>query len=100
MITAKELVELINASDEVYAPFVAKELFEQMNDAKEIATQEYDEHRWYTCATVVYQIGNEFFGIFGPVSLKSKEMGYKDIEYKCEAFEMETVPSVTYKRKV
>lgn len=100
MTTAKELVELINASDEMFAPFVAEELFEQMMDAKKITTQGYEERRWYILGTVVYQIGDEFLGIFGPVSLKSENMNYEDVGFKCKAFEMEPVPSVTYKRKV
>lgn len=97
MKTAKEIIEQINAA-KIPSPHHFEDEID-MDGIKEIATIDFDEHRWYVMGTVVYQIGEEFFGIFGPVSLKSESMDYDDIGFDCEAFEMEAVPSVTYKRK-
>ncbi len=70
-----------------------------MDDIKEITTIDRDEHRWYVLGTVVFQIGEEFFGVHGPVLLKSESMDYSDVGHTCEAFEMVAVPSVTYREK-
>ena len=97
MKTAKELVDQINA-----AGILAPHEVEDMDDADgvtEVTTLNRDEHRWYVLGTVVFKTGDEFFGVRGPVSLKSESMGWDDVGAKCEAFEMEQVPSVTYKRK-
>lgn len=97
MKTAKQLVDEINLAN-LYLPWPA-DCSVDMSDVKEVATIDYDEHRWYTVGTVVYQIGDEFFGVRGPVILKSEEMTWDDVAMKCEAFEMSAVPSVTYVRK-
>ena len=97
MRTAKELVDQINA-ESIYAPHEVEEM-DGMDGVIEVITQDRDEHRWYVLGTVVFKTGNEFFGVRGPVSLKSESMGYDDVGGTCEAFEMEQVPSVTYKRK-
>lgn len=56
------------------------------------------EHRWFTVATVVYQLGDKFLGVRGPVCLKSESMSWSDCRVTCEAFEMVAVPSISYKR--
>ena len=70
-----------------------------MDDAEEVATVDRDEHRWYVIGTVVYKLGDAFFGVCGPISLKSESMGFDDVEVGCTAFEMEAIPSVSYRRK-
>lgn len=97
MITAKGLVEKINAS-EIYTPFDLDEVID-ITKVTEVTTIDFEEHRWYAVGTVVYKIGNEFFGVSGPVTLKSEDMMWSDIGIKCEAFEMEEIPSVTYRPK-
>jgi len=97
MKTAKELVDQINAA-EINAPHNVDEAIDMAGVSK-VATIDLDEHRWYTTGTVIYRVGSEFFGVNGPVSLKSEDMSYSDIGMTCEAFEMEEVPSVTYRAK-
>lgn len=95
--TAKELVDKINEA-KICTPHAVDEAID-MEGVKELSTIDLDEHRWYVIGTVVFQVGDEFFGVCGPVSLKSESMGYSDVGDTCEAFEMVEVPSVTYARK-
>lgn len=97
MKTSKELVDQINAAKLLTPNDVEDEI--DMAGVRKVATIDPDEHRWYVLGTVVFQVGDEFFGVRGPVSLKSESSSYSDIEVECEAFEMVAVPSVTYKRK-
>ena len=97
MKTAKELVDQINAAG-ILAPHEVEDM-DGTDGVTEVTTLNRDEHRWYVLGTVVFKTGDEFFGVRGPVSLKSESMGWDDVGAKCEAFEMEQVPSVTYKRK-
>ena len=97
MKTAKELVDQINAAG-LCAPHEVEDQ-EGTDGVTEVTTVNRDEHRWYVLGTVVFKAGDEFFGVRGPVGLKSESMGYDDVGVKCEAFEMVEVPSVTYKRK-
>lgn len=96
MKTAKQLVDEINSAGDIYSP---RHVAIDMPDAKEVATIDYDDRRWYVVGTIVYQIGDEFFGVRGPVILKSEEMMWEDTGEKCEAFEMYTEPSIKYIRK-
>lgn len=98
MKTAKELVDQINSA-KVCTPHAIEDAI-NMDDVTEVETLNRDEHRWYVVGTVVFKIGDEFFGVRGPVSLKSESMGWDDVGAECEAFEMEQVQSVTYKRKM
>lgn len=97
MKTAKECVEQINAV-KVVSPVDVEDLLAD-DDVQEVTTINRDEHRWYWLGTVVFKVGHEFFGVRGVTNLKSESMGFSDTGEKCEAFEMEQVPSVTYKRK-
>lgn len=97
MKTAKELVAEINAAK---APSVHH--VEDMVDlcgAKEVDRIDEEDHCWYTIGTLVLKLGDEFIGVRGPASLKSESSSYSDLGLECEAFEMEQVPSVTYKVK-
>lgn len=98
MKTVTEIINIINDA-KIAAPCYLEDIVDmEAEGIKEVATIDHDEYRWYTCGTVVYKIGDSFFGIFGPVSLK-EESSYSDLGWECEAFEMEQVPSVTYKAK-
>lgn len=97
MKTIKEIIEQINAA-KLDTPYYVEDL-DCMQDAKELDTIDLDEHRWFTNGTVVYQLGDEFFGVFGPVHINSESMYWSDCGCIARAFEMEQVPSVTYKRK-
>ena len=57
-----------------------------------------DEHRWYEITTNVYKIGEWFLGIRGASKLYSENSAWSDLCVSTIAFEMEEVPSVTYKK--
>jgi len=97
MKSVEELIAEINAARILAACDVNDEI--EMPDASVVAAVDYDERRWYILATVVYEVGDRFLGVRGPVSLKSENMGFDDVGVECEAFEMVEVPTVTYKRK-
>jgi len=97
MKTAKELVDQINSLSISSPHYLDDEIY--MTGIKEITTIDRDEHRWYVIGTMVFKVGDEFFGVCGPVSLKSESMTFDDTSESCEAFEMDEVQSVTYKRK-
>ena len=75
------------------------ELFNAAKPKKVADNLDLDTHRWYTCCTQVYKIGEWFLGLNGASDLKSEEMSWKDAYVRTAAFEMEAVPSVTYKPK-
>lgn len=95
--TAKELIDEINAKN-LCTPLYVEEAID-MNGVTKLTTLDREEHRWYVIGTVVFSVGEEFFGVRGPVSLNSEESSFEDVGSGCKAFEMEQVPSVTYKRK-
>jgi hypothetical protein len=97
MKTVAELVAEINAAKLLCALGVDDDI--DLDGSKEITTIDRDEHRWYVLGTVVFQHGDEFFGVHGPVGSKSEQQTWSDIDVECTAFEMVQVPSVTYKRK-
>ena len=97
MRTAIELVNDINEA-KINTPHNVEDVID-MEGVSEITQVNFDEHRWYTIATVVYSVGDEYFGVRGPVSLKSESSDWDDIGATCEAFLMEPVPSITYRRK-
>jgi hypothetical protein len=97
METARQIVDMINARS-IHSPHYVEDEVD-MSNTVEVDTVDLDEHRWYVLGTVVFRIGREFFGVRGPVSLKSESMVFDDVGVCCEAFEMEEVPSVTYHPK-
>lgn len=58
-----------------------------------------DEHRWYEITTSVYKVGEWFLGIRGASKLYSESSDWSDLMVDTVAFEMEEIPSVTYKEK-
>lgn len=93
----KDLIEQINSADICSVHWLEDEI--DMDGVTEIATIDRDERRWYVIGTVVLKALDGYVGVRGPVSLKSESMGFDDTGVTCEAFEMEQIPSVTYKRK-
>lgn len=93
----KELIDQINAAEICSPLWLDDEV--NMTGTTEMCTIDLYEHRWYTLGTVVFKLGEEFFGVRGPVSIKSEQSSYDDIGYKCVAFPMKQIPSVTYRRK-
>lgn len=99
MKTAKQIIDEINQASLWSVHHVKYDL--DLDGSQELVTINRDEHRWYTIGTVVYRAPDGLlFGVDGPCHLNSESMGYRDLEIKCTAFEMEEVPSVTYKRKL
>jgi hypothetical protein len=97
MKTAKEWVYDINTGDFDSPHSIGDKL--DMSSVTEVTVIDRDSHRWYTLGTMVFKVGDEFFGVRGAVDMKSEEASWSDLGIKSEAFEMEQVPSVTYKRK-
>lgn len=58
-----------------------------------------DEHRWYKISTSVYKIGDWFLGIRGASKSYSEMTFWEDLCVETVAFEMEEIPSVTYRKK-
>lgn len=57
-----------------------------------------DEHRWYHLSTTVIEIFGRYLGIRHVSSLNSEEMTASDCSCSCKFFEMEKIPSFTYKK--
>lgn len=60
-----------------------------------------DEHRWYSTAEDIYKLEDGYVGVYGLFQMFT-ELGYpEDCDVKCEAYEVEPVPSIKYvpKRK-
>lgn len=94
--TAREIADKVRS-------LPASDIFDEVEKilhAREIDTIDHEEHRWYVEATKVYKVGDEYLGVNGPVRLKSESMMWSDLDdVECDAFEMEAVPSITYKKK-
>lgn len=97
MRTAKDFVGLINSANLCSPHYLEGEI--EMDGATEVETIDLDEHRWYVIGTVVFKVGDEFFGVRGPTLLKSESMKFEAVGVRCKAFEMEAVPSVAYRQK-
>lgn len=96
-LSVSEMVDKINSAS-IASPHFVDEVID-MEGVSKIGTIDLDEHRWYVVGTIVFKVGEEFFGVAGPVSLKSEDMDYSDCGAGCRAFEMEQIPSVTYRAK-
>ena len=94
----EEVISKINNAKIASPHFIEDEV--DIDGLKEIETLDRDAHRWYTIATVVFSYSNGFIGVRGPVQLHSESMArFSELCHECEAFEMEAIPSTTYKRK-
>lgn len=57
-----------------------------------------DEHRWFHLSTTVIEIFGRYLGIRHVSGLNSESMGVDDCSYNCKFFEMEKIPTFTYKK--
>ena len=100
MIQLESIIEQINNSS-VHSPdseeFKDQEGIDWPDDTVEIATLNHLWHGRFIIATMVYQIGDRFLGVQGPIEVLSESMELSDYGEPVEAFEVEAVPSVTYK---
>lgn len=60
---------------------------------------DFDEHRWYSITTDVYQCEDGYVGVTGCSQLKSEMMSWEDANEIASASEYEVVQTVTYRRK-
>lgn len=95
--TTKELIDAINEAKLDSPHYIEDEFGDE--EWKEVAEIDRDEHRWYVISTRVFEVDGAYIGVCGPTGLKSEMMGWSDIGMECVAFEMEAIPSVTYRRK-
>lgn len=59
-----------------------------------------DEHRWYSTAEDIYKLEDGYVGVWGLFQMFSEMSCPSDFKIKCEAYEVEPVPSVKYIPKV
>lgn len=78
-----------------------KEAGEFLEQCEVLATNlERDNHRWYSLGITVYQCPEKtIFGIRHGIDMYAEGQVWEDCCTKYEVFEMEAVPSVTYKIK-
>ena len=55
-----------------------------------------DEHRWYSAAEDVYKLEDGYVGVWGLFQIFSEWDYAKDYGIRCEAYEVEPVPSIKY----
>lgn len=55
-----------------------------------------DEHRWYSTAEDIYKLEDGYVGVWGLFQMFSEMSCPDDFKIKCEAYEVEPVPSIKY----
>lgn len=58
-----------------------------------------DEHRWYSTAEDIYKLEDGYVGVWGLFQIFFKWGYAEDYGIKCEAYEVEPVPSIKYIKK-
>ena len=101
MNTIERIIEQINNSSVLHSPD-HEEFKDNGIDWPDDVVEEIDIinflwHGQFIIATMVYQIGDRFLGVQGPIQVLSESMDLSDYGEPVEAFEMEAVPSVTYR---
>ena len=97
----QELIDLINDTERyvpLYSLYDAEDVIPREVD-KVASGLDLDEHRWYSTAIDVYRCEDGFVGIRGAYQSFSEMQSWSDICVTCDAFEVEPVPDVYYKRK-
>lgn len=61
--------------------------------------QDLNQHYWYSTAVDVYKLEDGFVGVWGLFQIFSETSIASDFGITCKAFEMEAVPSITYREK-
>ena len=94
----KELIDLINNSENCYSIWDAEKLFGTSINRVDKNLNE-DHCRWYTISTNVYKCDDGYVGITGPSELKSECMVWSDCDYPCFAEEYEAYTTISYRTK-
>lgn len=95
----KELIELIDNSEEA---LYSLDDFEDIIDGKceKVASHlNLDEHRWYSRATDVYKCRDGYVGITAGYQLFSEQMDWSDACPNINVSEYEAVQKTTYQPK-
>lgn len=95
-----EIIECVGKNT-FYSLFAAEETIQrEFGPLKKAADGlDFDEHRWYSITTTVYECEDGYVGVTGCSQLKSEMMSWEDTNEIVTAAEYEAVPTVTYKRK-
>lgn len=95
----KELIELIDSSEEtLYCLGDFEDLID--NKCEKVASHlGIDQHRWYSCATDVYKCEDGYVGIFAGYQLFSERMDWSNALPSTCVSEYEAVQKVTYRPK-
>lgn len=94
--TVKEFINIIDKRNFYHLDYVE----DIEGDFEQVACRlDLDEHRWYSIATDVYKLEDGFVGVRGLYQMFNEMNIPTDFDIVCYAFEMEEVPTVTYKRK-
>ena len=58
-----------------------------------------DEHRWYSTAEDIHKLEDGYVGVWGLFQIFDERNCDTDFKIKCEAYEVEPVPSIKYVKK-
>lgn len=93
--TVKEFIQMVNEGEFWSLRAVDDsdlgEGFEQIESGNNL-----DEHRWYSTAEDIYKLEDGYVGVWGLFQIFSEWDYAKDYGVKCEAYEVEPVPSIKY----
>lgn len=93
----QEVIDLIDNST-IYS--LAELEWDYLSKCKCVARGlDFDEHRWYSIATNVYECKDGFVGVRGAHQSFSERQTWEDINVLCTAEEYVAIPSITYKPK-
>lgn len=101
MNTTEEIINAIESGEcDSYNTYDAIDLAESKGAIIVQKNLDIDKYRWFEVSTTVLKSpDNVLFGIRGVTQLYSESMDYSDCDKYVEAFLMEEVQTVTYKRK-
>lgn len=93
--TVKEFMQMVNEGEFWSLGAVDDsdlgEGFERIESGNDL-----DEHRWYSTAEDIYKLEDGYVGVYGLFQIFSEWDYAKDYGIKCEAYEVEPVPSIKY----
>lgn len=93
--TVKEFIQMVNEGEFWSLGAVDDsdlgEGFERIESGNNL-----DEHRWYSTAEDIYKLEDGYVEVCGLFQIFSEWDYAKDYGVKCEAYEVEPVPSIKY----
>lgn len=93
----KELIDLINNSENCYSIWNAENLFK--GGVYRVAVNVYEDvRRWYVVSTNVYKCDDGYVGITGPSVLNSESLVWSDCD-PCFAEEYEAYNTISFRPK-